>query len=271
VIGAGDAARDVAARIVDICSTIESIDSPTLHGQGPRRADVDIAFTVLADVDQLREVLLGPHRIAPAEGNCIDVVDLTPAGACDTREIEQACRPAGVHLHAARRFAWLPNGQPRSLLYVDARAPATGIVADVFVALAEQVVRTTDAKTVGLLSDLLVGVNAVALREALALGCRAGVNLETLVHMLQQGSGATALLGQTIGRGSRSPLDTDTLIDDAACGARAGLAAALNAAQRSEHSLFFGSLGLAAIGSGLRPSPRAGPQTESSHAVGGVS
>jgi 3-hydroxyisobutyrate dehydrogenase-like beta-hydroxyacid dehydrogenase len=270
VIGPGEATRDVVDRIAGACSSVETMDAQTLGRRGQRRAEVEIVCTVLANADELRAVLLGPHRLAPADGDTMDVIDLTPAMSSDTREIALACRAGRVHLHAARRLAWFPGGQRRSLLYVDAVAPVTGSVADVLAALAEQVVRTTDAKTIGMLTDVLVGVNAVALREALTLGRGAGVNLETLVAMLQQGSGATALLGQAVNAGgSRGAGGPEVLIEQAARDACTGLATALLSALRVEHSLFFGSLGLATIGSGLHPN-RARAQAIPSNAAVGV-
>jgi 2-hydroxymethylglutarate dehydrogenase len=245
------------------------MDARAFGRQSQPHAEVDIVCTMLASADELRALLLGPQRLALGNRNAIDVVDLTPAMSTDTREIAQACRATHIHLHAARRFSWFSDGQPRSLLYVDAMSPATGSVADVLAALADRVVRTTDAKTIGMLSDVLVGVNAVALREALALGRRAGVNFETLVTMLHQGSGATALLGQAVNaNGSRGAGDPDVLIEQAARDACAGLATALLSAQRVDHSLFFGGLGLATIGSGLRPNRVCTAAIQSSAVVG---
>jgi 2-hydroxy-3-oxopropionate reductase len=243
-------ARDIRASDGDL-QVVEATPGPAIERGDDNRdrtdaRDVgfDVVVTAFDEADRLREFLLGANGFGNV-GRDLVALDFGLANPLATREVAHACRSAGVTLLGARRVCWHQNGVRRSLLYVDEAALRVPGVAPMLECLAERVVPVSDAKCVGMLTEILQGVSAVVVREALLIGRRAGVTAETLVSILRRGSGATAMLDDAaLSNWNQKGVDAGAPGTDSAS-LRQGMAAGIAAAQSAGHPLFLGGVALA--------------------------
>ncbi len=205
-------------------------------------ARASVAVTILPDERALRELLFDDAGLVRAAGDVPAVLDLSPLEPWALQEIAAAWRRAGGFLAGGRVVTASWKRDAPVTLYLDDDAAQRGELQRVARALADEVVQTRgtgSAKTVGLLADLLLGVNTVVAFEALGLGEAAGLDTDTLIGLLMKGSGALRVLETIRHR------DGDFIADDDSPALGSNLECAASAARRVDHCLFFGSMAMA--------------------------
>ena len=208
--------------------------------------------------------LLGECRGARARASPFAVLELTPISPSTQAELAAQCIEADVVLIGGRVAALAGASADRAALYVDDAALSQGALGAILDALACEVIPTGaagSAKIVGMLIDLLVGVNTAISCEAIALGESAGIDASTLARLVATGSGANAVLA----RAGIVACASDEIVAEAhrRASLRAGIERASAAALQADHSLFFGSLAISSllgrdIGRALQRSSAAG-------------
>lgn len=205
----------------------------------------DVAISHLEDEAQLRTVL-GECWNQRASGHPSTLLELSPISASAQAELSARCRDANVALIGGRVAALGGEGAARSVLFVDDAALSQPELAPLLDALADEVVPTGaagNAKKVGMLVDLLVGVNTAIVDEAIVLGTRSGIDAATLVRLVGTGSGANAVLA----RARTAPRGEGAHADEECASLRRGLARASAMASQVDHSMFFGSLAISSL------------------------
>lgn len=217
------------------------VTSPSLRDL---RARADVVVTLLQDEETLRTFLLSEAGLTQASDRTLTLLDLSPVQPTTLQELAESCRAAKVVVFGGSIVPAWRDGRPRQILYVDRGALAAAPLSTVLSALAEDIVpigEEGNAKAIGLLTDLLMGVNSVIVREALLIGRYAGIDSSTLARLVLKGSGATAVMARIANAG-----DVDFKMQEGN-GLRNGLERALAVTQRVDHSLFFGSLAIAQL------------------------
>lgn len=233
VIGASPAADALRRRLTAAGVSVALPDDRAKFAVLPAGATAIV--TLLPNEARLRATL---EACAAARERSLTVLDLSPVTAATQRDLDAAFRAAGVAVVGGRLLTRFRDGVARATLYVDDEALHAPALREVLVALADDLVPTGGggrAKALGLVDDLLAGVNAAAVGEALALGQRAGLAAPTLTALLQKGSGATAVMAYA-----------DATDMGPAAHSRA-LAHVARAAQQADHSLLFGSVAIGAL------------------------
>jgi len=181
-------------------------------------------------------------RDAATARNDLVVLDVSPIAPATQRDLASSVRPSSVTLVGGRVLMRFRDGAPTPTLYIDDDATRVVPLRRVLASFGDDLVitgATGRAKALGLIDDLLAGVNAAVVNEAMALGRSAGLDAPTLVSLLQKGSGATSVMAHA----TVAPRDT--------AASSAALARVVSAAQQADHSVLFGSV---AIGVLLRQS-----------------
>jgi 3-hydroxyisobutyrate dehydrogenase-like beta-hydroxyacid dehydrogenase len=244
VRGEGAAMRPVeagaAVRLVEADAACGQL-APSLR-TALAEGSVDLVLTAFPSVGPLEQFVLGEGEGRLSADDRIPVIDFGVVSPDGMRRVAAAAQPTGVSLYGARLMTWRGNGSVRSVVYVDGPVLEVPGVQALAETLADTVIPVGEAKVVGLLADLLQGVNMVAVREALRIGQAAGVPIAALVGMLQRGSGASAMLD---GHANLSAATDNHLADEDEFGrVPKGIAAAIDVAQVHAHPLFLGSLAL---------------------------
>jgi 3-hydroxyisobutyrate dehydrogenase-like beta-hydroxyacid dehydrogenase len=218
------------------------------HALGELRSRVDVIVTWFEDEEALRTILLGDGGLARVPGDALSVLDVSSVSPWILQDLATDCREAAVALFGGILIAAVAETGQRLKLYVDRGALEADGLRDVLVRLADDVVPTGapgTAKAVGIINDLLVGVNTAVVREALALGGLAGIDPRTLTRLVLTGSGANEVMARHLA--ADDPSDPVTLVAGDCGRIRRGIEGAMAAAHRVDHSLFFGSFAIASL------------------------
>ena len=180
------------------------------HTPAGAAASAQLVVTMVPDGPEVEEVLFGPD--GAAEG--LSMIDL----AVDMSTIApSASRALAVRLRSERGAAFLdapvtgsrPKAEDGTLTIMAGGEPADFERArPAFDALGELVVHVGPqghGSMVKLINNTLAAVNAAALAESLVLAQRAGLDLDALLHVVESGSGDSAVLRLK----SRPMLDRD--------------------------------------------------------------
>jgi 3-hydroxyisobutyrate dehydrogenase-like beta-hydroxyacid dehydrogenase len=235
VVGAQTATATLCRRLAAAGLRVHTADT----NLAALREGCGVVVTLLPTENALRAALAS---LTAGGRPVVAVLDLSPIAPWTLRELAASCRETGVLLLGAAIVAAASREGARTTLHVDGDAAQLEPLTHVLAALADDVVSSSTigrAKAVALLDDLLTGVNAAVVGEALALGRCAGLDARTLVALIQKGSGATSILAaHAAGDGPQMK----------ACEARRhALARVTAAAQHVDHSSFFAGLGIAAL------------------------
>lgn len=160
--------------------------------------DCSIIITSLPDVPQVREVLFGPAGLAATSRKdllYIDTSTITPSAAV---EFEARLLASGVDmidapvsggpLRAADGTLTIMVGGPVEVF--ERAKPILGVLGKNIV----HVGGSGAGQVVKLVNQMLISIIMVANAEALSLGVRAGVPLETLLSVIATSSGANYLM-----------------------------------------------------------------------------
>ena len=180
------------------------------HTPAGAAASAQLVVTMVPDGAEVEEVLFGPD--GAAEG--LSMIDL----AVDMSTIAPSVsRALAVRLRSERGAAFLdapvtgsrPKAEDGTLTIMAGGEPADFERArPAFDALGELVVHVGPqghGSMVKLINNTLAAVNAAALAESLVLAQRAGLDLDALLHVVESGSGDSAMLRLK----SRPMLDRD--------------------------------------------------------------
>ena len=239
----------------------EPIEQTTVCGSLEElRSHADLVVTLFPTEQALRQVLFEPGGLTAASRKPLSILELSPILPWAFQDIVVSCRAAGVFVAGGRLETLSKEGRVWASLHVDDQVRQRSQLQFVVEALADEVVWTGkagNAKALGTLTDLLVGVNTAVAHEAWEIGQSVGIDTETLTGLLLKGSGATRVIAQLAAlRVPNGGITLDNADQFSLC---AGLQRATSAAQHVDHSLFFGSLGVASLLRHAHPSLRQRP------------
>lgn len=211
---------------------------------GCDHSDANVVVSLLDDEEQLRKFVHGQFG-SEGRGNVLHLIDLGLPHLESARRLADACHPIGIDVHAGHLSVWAEAGAWRSLVYVQPRSMIAGTLAPIFDAMGG-VVPVSNPKSIGLLCDLLSGVNLAVAREAVRIGFGAGIDPGVLLGLLQRGSAANTMLSDASVAAARC-LHAAGGFDERSALARDRLRVAVDAARAYGHSTFFGALALTRI------------------------
>jgi 3-hydroxyisobutyrate dehydrogenase-like beta-hydroxyacid dehydrogenase len=207
-----------------------------------------VVFTMLPDDRVAAQVARGPGGLLEGAHQGLVFADFSTIGPWTLRSLAEDLAPAGVHTVGGAATLGTKAAEAGELaVFLDEIEESTAQILPLVQRFATTVMPTGglgSAKTMKLLNNLMVGVNVAATAEALVLGLKAGIPVETLIPILLKGSGssyalrhhfADALLKNALGPG-RFPVSY--ILKD--------LYLAQQLAQQSRHSMAFGSLAASA-------------------------
>lgn len=258
VVGSGARADSIARQIAAACGSVSVFDPSrelredaadvrtfTCRSPAEVRTRSDVVITRLPDECALREAIFGSAGLMEGDdcrGMSV-VLDLSPVLPWTMQDIAARCRYDGVAAFGGSIVTQANGKASISTLYIDSAALDFDKLRVIARVLSDDVVpagETGSAKTVALLTGLLVGVNNAVVGEALAMGERAGLDSAMLTRLLLKGSGATAVMA------ARAYEDAGVATAQHAALCRV-LRRASVAALHIDHSLYFGSVAIASL------------------------
>jgi 3-hydroxyisobutyrate dehydrogenase-like beta-hydroxyacid dehydrogenase len=174
--------------------------------------DRDVVITMVVDGTQVESVLLGPDGVAEGAGPDLLCVDMSTIAPSDTRRIGAALAERGIAFMDAPVTGSSPKAQDGTLTIM-----AGGDERDferarpLFEAMGELVLHVGglgDGETIKLINNAVAAVNTAVVGEALLVGKRAGVDLDSLERVMGAGSGGSAMLALKAGPMRRHDYET---------------------------------------------------------------
>ena len=174
-------------------------DTRIAHTPAQAAASAQLVITMVPDAPQVEEVLFGPD--GAAEGlSMIDLaVDMSTIAPTAVRRIADRLRSErGAAFLDAPVTGSRPKAKDGTLtIMVGGEAGDFERARPAFDAMGELVVHVGPqghGAMVKLINNTLAAVNAAAVAEALVLAQRAGVDVDSLLHVAESGSGDSAML-----------------------------------------------------------------------------
>lgn len=158
----------------------------------------DVVITSVPDVPQVREVLFGERGLTSVKGGhllFIDMSTITPTAAKEHHASLQGMGITALDAPVSGGPARAADGSLTIMVGGDPQAYIRGL--PVLEALGKHIVHIGppgSGQAVKLVNQLIISIVMVANAEALSLGVRAGVPLETLTDVLATSSGSNYLL-----------------------------------------------------------------------------
>jgi 3-hydroxyisobutyrate dehydrogenase-like beta-hydroxyacid dehydrogenase len=157
-----------------------------------------VAITMVVDAPQVEEVLFGPDGAAeglPDGGLAIDMSTIAPSAS---RAIAERLGERGVGFLDAPVTGSKPKAADGTLtIMVGGDGPHFERARTLFDAMGGLVLHVGPhghGSMVKLINNTVAAVNTAAVAEGIALGRRAGLDLDKLVEVVSSGSGASAML-----------------------------------------------------------------------------
>jgi 3-hydroxyisobutyrate dehydrogenase-like beta-hydroxyacid dehydrogenase len=161
-------------------------------------AQVDLVFTMVVDGPQVRELLLGPDGVAQGAAAGLLCVDLTTIGQADGLEIGAALAERGLRLLDAPVTGSLPGARDGTLLImVGGDAADLAEARPALDAMGKTILHVGPlgaGQAIKVISNSVAVANAVTLAEGLIAGKAAGVDLDSLVAVMDGGAAASRML-----------------------------------------------------------------------------
>lgn len=158
----------------------------------------EATITMVVDAPQVEEVLFGPDGATngmSAGSLCADMSTIAPTAS---RRIAERLSERQVAFLDAPVTGSKPKAEDATLtVMVGGDVEAFELARPLFAAMGELVVhvgRQGDGSMIKLVNNTLAAINAAALAEALALGRKAGLDLDAMLRVVAAGSGASAML-----------------------------------------------------------------------------
>jgi 3-hydroxyisobutyrate dehydrogenase-like beta-hydroxyacid dehydrogenase len=158
----------------------------------------EIVVTMVVDGPQVESVLLGEDGAAAGARQGTLFVDCSTIGPTTTRSIGDALAERELRILDAPVTGSSPRAQDGTLTIMVGGERADFDVAEPLLETMGSVIVYAGAlgqgQMVKLINNAVAAVNATVVGEALLVGARAGVDLDALVEVMRNGSGASTML-----------------------------------------------------------------------------
>jgi 3-hydroxyisobutyrate dehydrogenase-like beta-hydroxyacid dehydrogenase len=158
----------------------------------------DVVITMVVDGAQVEAMLLGDDGAAPAASPGTLFVDMSTIGPADARRIGAALREQGHAFVDAPVTGSAPKAEDGTLtIMAGGSGDDMRRAMPLLESMGELIVHVGEVGTgqqVKVLSNAVSAVNCATLAQALAVGRRAGVNLEALLEVMGAGSANSTML-----------------------------------------------------------------------------
>jgi len=169
-------------------------------GLTPAKAasECEIVITMVVDGEQVESVLLGEGGAASGARKGTLFIDCSTIGPTPTRSIGAALEQQGLAMLDAPVTGSAPRAQEGTLTIMVGGAREDFERAEPLLETMGQVIVYAGplghGQMVKLINNAVAATNAVVVGEALLVGARAGVDLDALVEVMRNGSGASTML-----------------------------------------------------------------------------
>jgi 3-hydroxyisobutyrate dehydrogenase len=161
-------------------------------------AEVDVVFTMVVDGPQVRELLLGPDGVADGAAAGLLCVDCTTIGQAAALEIGAGLAARGLRMLDAPVTGSLPGARDGTLLImVGGEAADLAQARPAMEAMGQTILHVGPlgaGQAIKVISNAVAVSNAVTVAEALIAGTAAGVDLDSLVAVMDGGAAGSRML-----------------------------------------------------------------------------
>jgi 3-hydroxyisobutyrate dehydrogenase-like beta-hydroxyacid dehydrogenase len=161
-------------------------------------AQVEVVFTMVVDGPQVRELLLGPDGVAQGAAAGLLCVDCTTIGQAAALEIGGALAARGLRMLDAPVTGSLPGARDGTLLImVGGEAADLEEARPAMDAMGKTIVHVGPlgaGQAIKVISNSVAVANAVTVAEGLIAGKAAGVDLDSLVTVMDGGAAGSRML-----------------------------------------------------------------------------
>jgi 3-hydroxyisobutyrate dehydrogenase-like beta-hydroxyacid dehydrogenase len=174
------------------------------HGAAVADSPADVArasdtvITMVVDGAQVESVLLGDRGVVHGAREGVLCIDMSTIAPSQTRRLGTALANRGVALMDAPVTGSAPRAQDGTLTIMAGGAredfERSLPLFQAMGGLVRHVGGLGDGETVKLINNAVAAVNAATVAEAMLVGRRTGVDLDSLVEIMAAGSGASAML-----------------------------------------------------------------------------
>lgn len=216
-IGLGKMGKPMALNVVKKGFTLTVCDQAAepaeeLRRHGARVADCaadvgacsDVVITMLPNAEVVRAVVAGPGGLAEGMTAGSVLVDMSTSDPATTRSLGSSLAAQGVRVVDAPVAKGIPAAEAGTLtIMAGGDAADLETCREVLAAMGDQIFHCGAlgaGHVVKIINNLLVGVLVPICAEALALGVKAGVDVDTLMRVITSGSGNSFVLDQLIRR-----------------------------------------------------------------------
>ena len=216
-IGLGKMGKPMALNVVKKGFALTVCDQAAepaeeLRRHGARVADCaadvgacsDVVITMLPNAEVVRAVVVGPGGLAEGMTAGSVLVDMSTSDPATTRSLGHSLAAQGVRVVDAPVAKGIPAAEAGTLtIMAGGDAADLETCREVLAAMGDQIFHCGAlgaGHIVKIINNLLVGVLVPICAEALALGVKAGVDVDTLMRVITSGSGNSFVLDQLIRR-----------------------------------------------------------------------
>jgi 3-hydroxyisobutyrate dehydrogenase len=161
-------------------------------------ADCDIVLTSLPNSKIVKDVAAGKNGILQGAGEGLILVDLSSITPKTIKEIHKEAQKKGVEVMDAPVSGGSAGAEAGTLtIMVGGKKEAFEKVKPILDCIGKKIYHVGDVgagDTIKLVNNLLLGINMVAVAEALTLGAKAGLDPETMFNIIDQSSGSSYAL-----------------------------------------------------------------------------
>ena len=161
-------------------------------------ASTGIAITMVVDSPEVEAVLFGPDGAAEGLGEGGLAIDMSTIAPSASRAIADRLGESGVALLDAPVTGSKPKAEDATLtIMVGGESAEFERAKPLFEAMGKLVLHVGPqghGSMVKLINNTVAAINTAAVAEAIAVGRRAGVDLDKLIEVIGAGSGASAML-----------------------------------------------------------------------------
>lgn len=159
---------------------------------------VDIVITMLPNSPEVKQVVLGPGGVLEGARPGLLVIDMSSIAPLASQEVAAACKAKGVEMLDAP----VSGGQPKAIdgtlsIMVGGDKAVFDRVKDILGTMGKSVVHVGpigSGNTTKLANQIVVGLNIIAMSEALVLATKAGVDPKVVYQAIRGGlAGSTVL------------------------------------------------------------------------------